>query len=293
MEGYLLFKTLPSVGDIVNYLFYKYFPSIFRARVALKEWDLVRKNLSTPDTIWRAFEVYRTLNFEQQQELRSKLDDQTNLLAKFLIDSEGTEVDDWTYELINDWLNASTLRDQMILMIPASYRANVIRNLLYYSHGDGRFRRGIIGFKMLPSEMPAETFPPEPLDVILVSFRGSEQDFESLFLGVVREWVSNYVDVRGLDGVELLRGTYEFDGTFALNAKVELPFYQYPNLIEKYGDYIEFTDERLSSSDFERIFDLIDRKDHLQALRYLAERRRQEPGSFDDDWILATYGVRL
>jgi hypothetical protein len=311
VRGYALLKTLLSYGPIFEYIYDKYFPHIFRARLELKEWNIVRENLSTPGIIWRAFEVYRTLNFEQQQELRSQLDNQRNLLAEFLIDAEGTEVDDWTDELINDWLTASTLLDPIILKAPAFYRVVAVRNLLYYSHGDPRFNPEVKGFGIISDEL-SQAFVGGPFAMIerdflhrmvmadqsandiLAVFRGDEKDFEQLFLQVVRDWTDLRLTVNEfthLDEDAILRIYHDRHWHIELNDVVLLPFYQYPNLVEKYGSIINFR-KPLSSSEFETIFDLIDYQDRLQALRYLVERG-QNSHHWSEEGILKVFGVKL
>jgi hypothetical protein len=290
MRGYLLFKTLPD-GDIGNYILDNYFPSVLRSRVELKEWDIIREDLFSRKTLWRAFEAYRSLDHEQQREVRANLDDRRNLLAEFLIDSEGTEVDDWTDELIKNWLTISPIHDTKILELPVLLRVKAVRNLLYYSHNDPRYRRRVRGFKVIPHEMNRDMDPPETIDDILASFRGNEKDFEQLLLQAVREWSDLHlgeIEFMELDGDEILRRFLDRGYKFSLSVAATLPFYQYPNLVEKYRNILYFSDEILSSSDFERIFDLIDYQESLQVLRYYTEDT-----GHGHDWIRAVYGVEL
>jgi hypothetical protein len=291
VRGYLLFKTFSERGDIVDYILGKYFPSIFRARVELKEWDLVIQHLGLPETIWQAFEVYRTLNHEQQQELRSQLDDEKNLFAEFLIDSEGTEVDDWTDELIDSWINPDTLQDAILSRVPAYYRRDFVRNLLYYSHGDERYDVEVFHWiysPYFPREEPLRSRPLETFE-IMARFRGSEKDFEALFLQRVKESAAeDGIDISANDGEEILRLYDEFD----LERVTNIPFHQYPALVRKYGKFIRFHDRALDADDFEMIFDLIDRQDNLQALRDSIGEGRYG-GSSPAYFALNYYGVQL
>jgi hypothetical protein len=297
LRGYQLLETFRAHGDISRCIYHKYFPSIFRAQVELKKWHLVKNELMRETVMWRAFEVYRTLNHEQQQELRSQLDDEHNLLAEILIDSEGTDVDDWTDDLINNWLTVSTtLVDPIIRSIEPGRRVKVIRNLLYFSHGDPRYHRDVGDIYTVPVEREKET-----TEDLLIRFRGSEVDFEKLFLQIVRDQADASLTTEermGVEDVDLPERLYH-EGTLMLKPEAELVFHQYPNLVKKYGRFIYFRDEAISLPDgFERIFDLIDHQDSLQVLRYYAEKVREKSRNintyaYSNAWILETFGVRL
>jgi hypothetical protein len=254
----------------------------------------VIQHLGLPETIWQAFEVYRTLNHEQQQELRSQLDDEQNLLAEFLIDSEGTEVDDWTDELIDSWINPDTLQDAILSRVPAHYRRDFVRNLLYYSHGDERYDAGAFHLRYIPfpREEPLRSRPLETFE-IMARFRGSEKDFEALFLQRVKESAAeDGFDIRTNDGEEILRLYDQFNGEFYLEQVTNIPFHQYPALVRKYGGFIRFHVRALDADDFEMIFDLIDRQDNLQALRYSIDEG-QYNGRSPSYYVLNYYGVKL
>lgn len=296
VKGYTLFKTLFERGDITEYIVEKYFPCIFQAQVEMKEWDRLTRHLASPKTLWSSFEVYRKLNVTQQKELRSHLDDEKNLLAEFLIDSEGSSVDEWTDELIDDWINPDLLHDPIILGTPAFYRRDAIRNLLYYSHGDPRYRRTdemIIWVPMTPGAQ--NPIKEQNVEETLATFRGDEKEFEERLIQLIRETIkSDGFDIHADDGVELLQKYVDIgEGEFYLGQVLNIPFHQYPDLVQKYGPFIRFVDRALTSSDLETIFDLIDYQDNLQALRNMAKTEKKLMGWYGGDFIFDYYGVKL
>jgi hypothetical protein len=188
------------------------------------------------------------------------------------------------------------LHDPIILGTPAFYRRDAIRNLLYYSHGDPRYRRTdemIIWVPMTPGAQ--NPIKEQNVEETLATFRGDEKEFEERLIQLIRETIkSDGFDIHADDGVELLQKYVDIgEGEFYLGQVLNIPFHQYPDLVQKYGPFIRFVDRALTSSDLETIFDLIDYQDNLQALRNMAKTEKKLMGWYGGDFIFDYYGVKL
>ena len=272
LEAYNLFSSIPDTygGGFVHYIRNKYKENIFKANIELENWNKVVRYLSDVENILPGYQIIKSLPKVQQKRLRENLDDSKNLMIEFLIDSEGTDLDEWTDQVIDSWLNDISSKD-LLKHIPLGYRRDFVKGVMYYVHEDPRWEQYPIKdfIENLFNKSMGKTSPfNTQINIIesdpLLIYRGPSEGYEALLLAKMREeYDSEFSGERPRENwfEQYVHGGY----LFPFYAEVRYVLFQYPDLVRRYRAFIFFAESDLYN--IEEIFDLFDYQIQLKPIK--------------------------
>jgi len=221
------------------------------------------------------------------------LDVRENLLAKILLESEGTNLDEWTDEIIQERIRTTNSQNEFIINeFTERLQVPFVKWMIYYIYDRAQLKRIILNHALSSNltihfqkevEGWSENSEFPSLENPLLTYRGDAQGFEELLLeNMIEQYQS---EIGGHMSVNWMQDYLDQTGSqFGFPSEFPYVLYQYPGSVGYYLRYLSFRDSPAFNID--QIIDLFDRKDELQPIRDYANTFNNPKG-----FILEEFGV--